>query len=224
MAEEPHTIRFKIVLLGDVSVGKSSLLKRYVDNEYDGSYISTIGVEFMVKTIRVDNTLVKLQIWDTAGQERFKAITQSYYRGCHGIFAVVDMTDKQTLLKLPQKWLNEIRSHCSSDASKAPIVIVLANKCDMTGELEIDERVLDGLLMTHFKTSAKTGVNVEDAFKEMTHQILERRAKYHLDQYTEAERNARSSTVSMYGKRGSTIKLNGGSVDTINKEEGGCSC
>ena len=101
---EEYDYLFKIVLVGDSGVGKSSLVLKYTDDVYNDNFISTIGVDFKIHTININGKQVKLQIWDTAGQERFKSITASYYKGAHCIIFVYDITDSQSFLNL-KKWI-----------------------------------------------------------------------------------------------------------------------
>ena len=98
---------FKLLLIGDSGVGKSCLLLRFADDTYTESYISTIGVDFKIRTIELDGKTIKLQIWDTAGQERFRTITSSYYRGAHGIIIVYDVTDRDSFDSV-KYWMQEV--------------------------------------------------------------------------------------------------------------------
>ncbi|XP_050425595.1 ras-related protein ORAB-1 [Adelges cooleyi] len=164
---------FKLLLIGDSGVGKSCLLLRFADDTYTDSYISTIGVDFKIRTIRLDNKTVKLQIWDTAGQERFRTITSSYYRGAHGIIVVYDCTDMETFTNLKQ-WLEEISRYACENVNK----LLVGNKCDMTDKRAVEEATAkeyaDHLKIPFLETSAKNATNVELAFLTMASEIKNR--------------------------------------------------
>ena len=93
---------FKIIIIGDAGVGKSNILIRYTQNEFDSSMKPTIGIEFSSKTIKIDQKKVKLQIWDTAGQERYKAVAKQYYKGAVGVMIVYDITKKKSFESVPK--------------------------------------------------------------------------------------------------------------------------
>ena len=123
----------KLLLIGDSGVGKSCLLLRFADDTYTESYISTIGVDFKIRTIELDGKCIKLQIWDTAGQERFRTITSSYYRGAHGIIIVYDITDEDSYNNVKQ-WLNEIDRYASEKVDK----LLVGNKADLSDKRKVD--------------------------------------------------------------------------------------
>ena len=108
---------FKILLIGNSGVGKSSLLLRFADDTFTDNFMPTIGVDFKIRTLEVDGKTIKLQIWDTAGQERFKTITSSYYKGAHGIIVVYDITDKESFKNI-DTWMNEVEKHASDNVSR----------------------------------------------------------------------------------------------------------
>lgn len=225
---------FKVLVLGDSGVGKSALLRRYVDNRYDASYVSTIGVDFKIKSLVLDgDILIKLQLWDTAGQERFRSVTQSYYRGADGVFFVVDMTDLQTLRNLPGSWLHDLSEQCGSlrpEDPEAPALMLLANKADLAREAQIKDAHLEPLLMPHYKVSARTGANVERAIEDMCRAILKKRAAHHTRlREREEEAVSKRSLVHLYRSGGSsTIRLPAAAADSTanapQQAEGGCSC
>jgi len=164
---------FKLLLIGDSGVGKSCLLLRFADDTYTESYISTIGVDFKIRTIELDGKTIKLQIWDTAGQERFRTITSSYYRGAHGIIVVYDVTDQESFNNVKQ-WLQEIERYASESVNK----LLVGNKCDLTTKKVVDyttaKEYADTLKIPFLETSAKTANNVEQAFMTMAAEIKNR--------------------------------------------------
>merc|ERR1711988_1158168 len=164
---------FKLLLIVDSGVGKSCLLLRFADDTYTESYISTIGVDFKIRTIDLDGKTVKLQIWDTAGQERFRTITSSYYRGAHGIIVVYDVTDKESFNNV-KHWMQEIDKYAADGVNK----LLVGNKCDLSSKkvVSYDEakELSDSLGVKFMETSAKNAHNVEQAFQAMAKDIKQR--------------------------------------------------
>jgi len=164
---------FKLLLIGDSGVGKSCLLLRFADDTYTESYISTIGVDFKIRTIELDGKTIKLQIWDTAGQERFRTITSSYYRGAHGIIIVYDITDRDSFDNVKQ-WLNEIDRYACENVNK----LLVGNKSDLESKRQVDfeeaKAFADERGIPFLETSAKNATNVEKAFMTMAGEIKNR--------------------------------------------------
>lgn len=193
---------FKLLLIGDSGVGKSCLLLRFADNSYLDSYISTIGVDFKIRTVEQDGKTIKLQIWDTAGQERFRTITSSYYRGAHGIIVVYDVTDQESFNNV-KTWLNEIDRYASESVNK----LLVGNKCDLTANKvvssETGKAFADEIGIPFLETSAKNSINVEQAFMKMASEIKSRMA-------TQPSVNFNKST---------TVQMQG---QPLNQKSGGC--
>jgi len=164
---------FKLLLIGDSGVGKSCLLLRFAEDTYTESYISTIGVDFKIRTIELEGKTIKLQIWDTAGQERFRTITSSYYRGAHGIIVVYDVTDYESFNNVKQ-WLHEIDRYACENVNK----LLVGNKSDLESKRAVKfdtaKEFADTLGIEFLETSAKNSTNVEQAFQTMAAQIKTR--------------------------------------------------
>eukprot|EP00347_Sterkiella_histriomuscorum_P000689 403374881 len=163
---------FKLVLIGDTCVGKSSLLVRFADDCFSENYITTIGVDFRFRTLQINKSTIKLQIWDTAGQERYRTITNAYYKGADGIIIVFDICSKESFLNVAS-WMKEVEKHSGEDVT----VMVLANKADCAQEevevtdLDIKKFEEENKLKV-MKVSAKTGLNVDESFLEMTKKLI----------------------------------------------------
>lgn len=157
---------FKIIIVGDSGVGKSSLLLRYADNVYNDNYISTIGVDFKIRTIDVDGSRVKLQMWDTAGQERFRNIVSSYFRSADAIVFAYDTTEIESFYNVEQ-WRKEIEKLSKANQSQ----ILVGTKADLNWKKTVayDEAkgYADAHQMSLLETSAKTNDNVTLTFETL---------------------------------------------------------
>lgn len=166
----------KLLLIGDSGVGKSCLLLRFSDDSFTTSFITTIGIDFKIRTVEIDGERVKLQIWDTAGQERFRTITTAYYRGAMGILLVYDVTDETSFNNI-RNWMRNIEQHASQSVSK----ILIGNKCDMEDKRVVPtsrgQALADEFGIPFFETSAKANVNVENSFFSIARAILLRQGK-----------------------------------------------
>lgn len=161
---------FKLLVVGESGVGKTCMLLRFSDNQFDETFLATIGVDFKVKEIVVDEKKIKLQIWDSAGQERFRNITSSYYRNCSGIIIVYDITSHESFEKVSE-WVEEVRRY----VSKVPLLLV-GNKCDMEDKRDVrkeeGEELSQKLGLIFMETSAKTAENIDKAFQEMSKELV----------------------------------------------------
>ncbi|KAM3822613.1 ras-related protein Rab-35-like isoform 1-T1 [Vipera latastei] len=160
MAAKDYDHLFKLLIIGDSGVGKSSLLLRFADNTFSGSYITTIGVDFKIRTLVINGERVKLQIWDTAGQERFRTITSTYYRNTHGVIIVYDVTNAESFVNV-KRWLHEIGQNCDNVCK-----ILVGNKCEHLSRKQVEtadaRRFSEQMGVRLFETSAKENLNVEE--------------------------------------------------------------
>ena len=172
MAEEDYDFIFKVLLLGNSDVGKSSLILRYVDQVWSDTFVPTIGVDFKVKTLELQNKQIKMQIWDTAGQERFRNVISSYFRGAHGILLIYDVTNRDSFKNL-ESWLIEIEKNASENVLK----ILIGNKNDLVDDKEIKTEEGQAFAnrngMQFIETSAKENTNVTEAFECLVKLMME---------------------------------------------------
>ncbi|CAH1785921.1 unnamed protein product [Owenia fusiformis] len=161
----------KLMFIGDSTVGKTSLIFRYVHGIFNEMYLATIGIDFKKRTIELQGKNLTIQLWDTGGQERFHSITQSYYRSAMGIFLVYDVTNPNSFCNV-EKWMKNIEQSAKEDV----VIFLLGNKADCietrrvikdVGKAKAAELNLDFL-----ETSAKTDKNVKKAFEEMTKKVM----------------------------------------------------
>jgi len=175
--EDDYDILYKVVLVGDVSVGKTHLLSRYMKDELPKAPAATIGVEFATRTVRLPNGAVKAQIWDTAGQERYRAITRAHYRRAAGAVLVYDVT-RQATFQSCAKWVQEVREGASADT----VITLVGNKVDLVDQdpsarqvyREVAEEFarMHGLLFA--EASAVTALNVPRVFEQLLQEIYTR--------------------------------------------------
>ena len=170
LAEE-YDLMFKILLLGDSGVGKSSLLLRYTKNEFISDMRSTIGVEFALKYITIDNYQLKIQIWDTAGMERYRSITNAYYKGAKGVIVLYDICRKKSFENV-DKWIDDFKSKADDDA----VIILIGNKSDLDDKREVSKEEGESKAQMNkfafMETSAKDNNNVQKAFETLFSEIV----------------------------------------------------
>ena len=204
MIEKEYDYIFKVLLVGNSVVGNTSLILRYVDQIWNDVFIPTIGVDFKVKSLEIENKSIKLQIWDTAGQERFRNVISSYFKGAHGILLIFDITSRDSFKEL-ENWLAEVEKNASTQILK----ILIGNKCDLEEEREISKDEGEAFAMRngmqYIETSAKINTNVNEAFEALSKIMVEYYSK-------------KSSAIN----ENKTIKMNKGTDITIPKKKKCC--
>ncbi|XP_074656197.1 ras-related protein Rab-38-like isoform X1 [Tubulanus polymorphus] len=179
---------YKILVIGELGTGKTSIIKRYVHQFFSQHYRATIGVDFALKVINWDaDTVVRLQLWDIAGQERFGNMTRVYYKEAVGAFIVFDVTRASTF-EAVQKWKNDLDSKVQlPDGSPVPCVL-LANKCDQAKEglvnnaQHMDDYCKEKGFLDWFETSAKENINIDESARSLVTKILQNDRTINVDQ------------------------------------------
>ena len=174
--------KVKIVLLGDSGVGKTNLISRFTKNMFSPNSKATIGVEFFIKTYKVNNKILKIEIWDTARQERYKSITSVYYKGAKGAFIVYDITSRKSFDDV-DKWIEEIKEKTSKDIK----LIIIGNKIDLKDERDITTNEalnkFKGMDIPFMETSALDDTNVSEVFLDLIKIIYQDIIKGDNDEY-----------------------------------------
>ena len=164
---------FKILLLGDSEVGKSCFLMRYSDNVFVENYITTIGLDYKLKNVKLDSgKTIKVQLWDTAGQDKYRTIAKNYFKGSHGILLLYDIT-KQSSFDNIREWVRDIKEEVNEKA----ILFLIGNKIDMEDQRKIPKEkgveLAEEFKIPFFEASAKSGENVDEVFKALYNKICE---------------------------------------------------
>uniref|UniRef100_A0A4W5N9L2 Ras-related protein Rab-15 n=1 Tax=Hucho hucho TaxID=62062 RepID=A0A4W5N9L2_9TELE len=171
-----YDVLLRLLVLGDSGVGKTSLLCRFTDNEFNSSHISTIGVDFKMRTLQVDGFKVRVQIWDTAGQERYQTITKQYYRRAQGIILVYDITSSSSFQHI-LKWASDVDEFAPDEVQR----ILVGNKADEEQMRKVPKEQGSKLAKTYgmefFETSACTNCNINESFIRLTQLVLQAHKK-----------------------------------------------
>lgn len=162
--------KFKLVFLGEQSVGKTSLITRFMYDTFDNTYQATIGIDFLSKTMYLDDRTIRLQLWDTAGQERFRSLIPSYIRDSSVCVVVYDITNRNSFLNT-SKWIDDVRAERGTDV----IIVLVGNKTDLNDKRQVTvdegEKKAKEYNIMFIETSAKAGYNVKALFRKIGHAL-----------------------------------------------------
>jgi Ras-related protein Rab-1A len=211
LANDRTMHQFKLILIGDVCVGKSSIMRRYIENTFVRDYRANIGVEFKVKSLVLDSkTGADLQIWDTAGQERYKTITKQYYKGSNGILLVYDITERKTFSNL-NFWIDDIKM----DGPENLVFIIIGNKSDMVDKRKVSTEEGENFAKKNgflFKeVSALNGDNISLVFEILSRDLIRKKQ----------EQAVENANVNEGVKRESKLAYFEG-ISSNKNEKGGC--
>ncbi len=163
--------KMNVIIVGDSTVGKTSLIKLYFEGLTVGNYLATTGVEQYTKNIEIGNKLVRLRIWDTAGQERFQSLTRNYYKNAQGILLLFDVSNRESFVNV-KRWIESINENRINEKVKT---IIIGNKVDLSREVSFEEakKLANEHKILYYETSAKKNIGVDEAFKGIILQVLD---------------------------------------------------
>ena len=164
----------QLLITGDSSVGKTSILTRYSNGTFKEDYIATVGIDYFSKDEIINNKSVRIKIWDTAGQERFNSLTQGFFKNAQGVIITYDVTNSDSFDNL-KNWISSIKTNMQNQKINMP-VIIMGNKIDLIDDREIKtedaEKFAEENQYKYFETSAKTGEGIDDGVRELVNQVL----------------------------------------------------
>ena len=168
-----YDLKFKMIVLGESRVGKTSLIKRYTKDQFGGVYLTTVGIDFQDKFIEIEDKKVKLQVWDTAGQERFRNVAKNYFQSTQGFLLVFDITDKESFQKLNDFWIGQLKMNAPEKAKS----VLVGNKSDLAGQRQVSiedaEEFAKNNNLKYYEVSAKDGTKVVELFFYLANEIYQ---------------------------------------------------
>ena len=169
----------QLLIIGDSTVGKTSILGRFANGTFNSNYLATVGLDNFTKDEEIDNKKIRIKIWDTAGQEKYQSLTKGFFRNAQGIMVVFDVSNVETYENI-KYWTQSIKTHMGSDIEKIAVIII-GNKKDLK-EREVNQREAEiyssELGYPYFETSAKTGENINSTIKYLVKQVLKKNNIY----------------------------------------------
>ncbi|KAG2554149.1 ras-related protein RABH1b-like [Panicum virgatum] len=205
--------KYKLVFLGDQAVGKTAIITRFMYDKFDNTYQATIGIDFLSKTMYLEDRTVRLQLWDTAGQERFRSLIPSYIRDSSVAVIVYDVTDRQSFLNT-SKWIEEVNTQRGGDV----LIFLVGNKTDLVDKRKVSTDEGEAKAQEHgamfIETSAKAGFNIKPLFRKIAGSLPGMDALSSAKQEDMVDINLRPST-------GSSAS---GAASHAEQKSGGCSC
>ena len=183
---------YKILMLGESQVGKTSLLLKYTDDTFKTNMLPTFGLDVRYKYLQKDNNNIRLDLWDTAGQEKFRTMTQNYYKGSDGIILVYDISNESSFETL-KNWMDDIKENSKNKIE----VIIIGNKLDLERQVEKKrlEQFAEEYKVPYFETSAKTGEGVEESFNKLIDNLSKKEKKINESIDEEDDKNRNSLTL-----------------------------